>query len=150
MTKTLVCVLAAGFIGIGTADAGQGRGRGEGRGEDKGRAAEQGRGNARGDARGGQGAPAARGNVVFATRDVTAIRAHYGSRYKNLPPGLQKKLARGGSLPPGWEKKIEPLPAALERNLLVLPQGYKRGVMDGHAVIYDPITHAIMDIASLF
>lgn len=25
---------------------------------------------------------------------------------KRLPPGLQKKLARGGSLPPGWQKKL--------------------------------------------
>jgi hypothetical protein len=25
---------------------------------------------------------------------------------KRLPPGLQKKLDRGGELPPGWQKKI--------------------------------------------
>jgi hypothetical protein len=25
---------------------------------------------------------------------------------KALPPGLQKKLARGGDLPPGWQKKV--------------------------------------------
>ncbi len=25
---------------------------------------------------------------------------------KALPPGLKKKLARGGDLPPGWQKKI--------------------------------------------
>lgn len=25
---------------------------------------------------------------------------------KSLPPGLQKKLQRGGQLPPGWEKKL--------------------------------------------
>lgn len=25
---------------------------------------------------------------------------------KPLPPGLQKKLARGGELPPGWKKKL--------------------------------------------
>jgi hypothetical protein len=31
---------------------------------------------------------------------------------KSLPPGLQKKVARGDSLPPGWQKKLavgEPL-----------------------------------------
>lgn len=26
---------------------------------------------------------------------------------KPLPPGLQKKVARGGELPPGWKKKLE-------------------------------------------
>jgi hypothetical protein len=25
---------------------------------------------------------------------------------KRLPPGLQKKLERGGELPPGWQKKV--------------------------------------------
>ena len=25
---------------------------------------------------------------------------------KSLPPGLQKKVARGGELPPGWQKKL--------------------------------------------
>ena len=27
-------------------------------------------------------------------------------KQKKLPPGLQKKLARGGKLPPGWQKKV--------------------------------------------
>ncbi|WP_415226042.1 hypothetical protein [Psychromonas sp.] len=25
---------------------------------------------------------------------------------KTVPPGLQKKVARGGQLPPGWQKKL--------------------------------------------
>ena len=29
-----------------------------------------------------------------------------GKKPKGLPPGLQKKLERGGSLPPGWENKF--------------------------------------------
>ena len=28
-----------------------------------------------------------------------------GKKAKGLPPGLAKKLERGGQLPPGWEKK---------------------------------------------
>ena len=27
-------------------------------------------------------------------------------KQKSLPPGLQKKVARGGQLPPGWQKKV--------------------------------------------
>ncbi|NOT27392.1 MAG: hypothetical protein HOP16_14975 [Acidobacteria bacterium] len=64
------------------------------------------------------------------------MREHYQPRYKNLPPGLQKKLARTGQLPPGWEKKMEAFPADLERRLSRLPTGLHRGVIDGHAVIY--------------
>jgi hypothetical protein len=29
-----------------------------------------------------------------------------GSKQKTLPPGLQKKLERGGDLPPGWQNKV--------------------------------------------
>lgn len=30
----------------------------------------------------------------------------HGKKQKDLPPGLRKKLARGGELPPGWQKKL--------------------------------------------
>lgn len=29
-----------------------------------------------------------------------------GRKKKSLPPGLKKKVARGGELPPGWQKKV--------------------------------------------
>ena len=77
-------------------------------------------------------------SIVFSTQDVQIIRHHYAPRYRNLPKGLQKKLARTGQLPPGWQKKMEPFPVALERQLVALPSGYRRGVIDGHAVIYRP------------
>lgn len=32
---------------------------------------------------------------------------HKGGKVKDLPPGLQKKLERGGELPPGWQRKLE-------------------------------------------
>ena len=31
-----------------------------------------------------------------------------GEKAHRLPPGLAKKMARGGKLPPGWEKKLQP------------------------------------------
>ena len=30
----------------------------------------------------------------------------YKHKHKRLPPGLRKKLERGGALPPGWQKKV--------------------------------------------
>jgi Ni/Co efflux regulator RcnB len=89
-------------------------------------------------------------HVVFAKGDVTILRNHYAPRYRKLPPGLQKKVARGGQLPPGWRKKFEPFPLAVERQLPRLPQGYRRGVIDGHAVIYNSRTNVVVDIAVLF
>jgi len=88
-------------------------------------------------------------NVSWGTREIEIIRRHYAPRYRNLPPGLQKKYARTGQLPPGWEKKIEPFPASLERECAPLPAGYRRGVIDAHAVIYNS-RGTIIDVVVLF
>jgi hypothetical protein len=89
-------------------------------------------------------------HVAFGSTDLVVLREHYAPRYRNLPPGLQKKVARGGQLPPGWQKKFEPFPIEVERRLTPLPSVYRRGVIDGHAVIFDPRTNVIVDLAVLF
>lgn len=56
-------------------------------------------------------------DVKIVTTEKEIIRKYYvhnqqnylkgtKNREKALPPGLKKKLARGGDLPPGWQKKI--------------------------------------------
>lgn len=94
--------------------------------------------------------PTASIHVVFSTHELRVIREYYQPRYRNLPPGLRKKYARTGQLPPGWRKKMEPFPVVVERELVVLPSGYRRGVIDGNAVIYNPRTQVIVDVAILF
>jgi hypothetical protein len=89
-------------------------------------------------------------HVAFGSREVEIMRTHYAPRYRSLPPGLAKKYARTGQLPPGWQKKMEPMPVAVERELIVLPAPYRRGVIDGHAVIYNSRTNVIIDVAVLF
>ena len=89
-------------------------------------------------------------HVVFSTHDLHVIRDYYAAKHHRLPPGLRKKLARTGTLPPGWQKKLQPFPAALERELVVLPDGLARGVIEGRAVIYNPDTHVIIDVAVVF
>jgi hypothetical protein len=84
-------------------------------------------------------------SVVFSAREIEVIRAHFSTQEKGLPPGLQKRVTRGGQLPAGWQRKMEPFPASLDRVLTPLPGNYRRGVIDGHAVIYDPLTMAIYD-----
>ena len=88
--------------------------------------------------------------ISFAARDAQIIREYYAPRYRDLPPGLRKKLARTGQLPPGWQKRFEPFPVAIERQLVTLPAGYRRGIVDGHAVIFDDRTHVMLDVAVLF
>jgi hypothetical protein len=89
-------------------------------------------------------------HVVFSRGDVGVLREYYVPRYRNLPPGLQKKLARTGYLPPGWERRVEPFPVIVERRLVVLPADYRRGVIDGNAVIYSPRSGIIIDATVLF
>ena len=89
-------------------------------------------------------------NVVFSTNDVRVIREYYAPRYRALPPGLQKKYARTGQLPPGCQKKLQPFDPDVERHLVVLPAGYRRGMVDGRAVIMDDRTHVVVDTAVVF
>ncbi len=82
--------------------------------------------------------------------DIRVIREYYEPRYRSLPPGLAKKYYRTGHLPPGWERKMEPVPVAVERRLVVLPPEYRRGYIDGSIIVYSPRTHVAIDVVSLF
>lgn len=84
----------------------------------------------------------------FQPYDVRVIRP-YAPVYQSLPPGLAKKYYRTGHLPPGWQKKIQPFPVVLERQLVRLPPPYHRGFIDGYAVVYNPRTQVIIDVAML-
>lgn len=88
--------------------------------------------------------------IAFSNGDRRIVREYYEPRYRRLPPGLQKKYNRTGHLPPGWQRKIQPLPSAVERRLMVLPREYRRGIIDDRAVIYAPRTGSIIDSAMLF
>jgi len=95
-------------------------------------------------------APRAAVEVHFSIGAQKVIREYYAPRYRSLPPGLQKKVARGGELPPGWQKKLQPFPVEVERKLAPLPRDCARGVIDGHAVIFDTRTHVVIDVTAVF
>ena len=88
--------------------------------------------------------------VVFSTGDVKLIHEYYAPEYRHLPRGMSKKLVRTGTLPPGWQKKMQPFPLELARRLGPVPDGFKRGVINGQAVIYNSRTHVILDVTVLF
>ena len=80
---------------------------------------------------------------------------------KKLPPGLQKKLERGGELPPGWQTKVnrgevldaellrhaQPLPDELRNSLPILQDGTEMRrigdkivrIMEGNGTVLDVI-----------
>jgi hypothetical protein len=88
-------------------------------------------------------------NVSFGASDVRVIQHYYGTHPTRLPPGLQKKLARGKPLPPGWQKKLQPFPSAVAGRLSTACGNCGRGVIDGYGVIYDKKTAVILDIVQL-
>ena len=88
--------------------------------------------------------------VHFSLAEEQVIREYYAPRYRSLPPGLQKKVERGGQLPPGWRKKVQPFPYEIERRLAPMPRDCRRGVVEGHAVIYRTGSERVIDVAVLF
>ena len=93
---------------------------------------------------------------VFTTAERTVITRWFTTNRSNLPPGLAKRetlppglerqLRQKGTLPPGLQSKIQPLPVALERQLSVLPTGYRRVVIGGNLIVMNPATGLIYDI----
>jgi len=101
--------------------------------------------------------------VVFSDSDQRALRQWVQTtppkglppglaKRGELPPGLQKQLAKNGTLPPGLQKKVSPFPAQLNAQLTPLPSGCgcDRVFIDGKALIVARVSHAILDILSLF
>lgn len=117
-------------------------------------------------------------NGLFTNKEKEIIRSflreHRESRYgdddagsgrdkpkkkKKLPPGLKKKLERGGELPPGWQKKVargevldadlyghsRPLPKELLKRLSS-KQGTELRLLDDRVVRIMDGTRAVLDI----
>jgi len=81
--------------------------------------------------------------------DVVVIRDYYRPYYRPVPRGYERVYYRGGYMPVGWERRIRPVPVYLEPELVVVPQGYRRGIIDGRAVVYNN-RGFILDVAVLF
>jgi len=108
--------------------------------------------------------------VTFSPAERNLIRAQLleekrtmRRQQKSLPPGLQKKMARGRSLPPGWQKKVEPghsldyqlyrqgegLPDILLRRLPPPPVGSEIIRVDEKIIRLDSTTRTILDVFDL-
>jgi len=82
---------------------------------------------------------------------------------KDLPPGLQKKVARGKPLPPGWQKKVEPgqsldyqvyrqsesLPEILLKRLPPPPVGAEVIRINEKVILLNSTSHTILDFFDL-
>ena len=92
--------------------------------------------------------------------DVEEQHYRKGKKAKKLPPGLQKKVERGGSLPPGWEMKVRrgevmpveiyercnPLPKDVMVQLPPQPPGTVLVVIGGKVARLLAATREILDV----
>ena len=93
---------------------------------------------------------------VFTVQERTVVTNYFRSntsglppglaKRDRLPPGLEKQLRERGTLPPGLQKKVQPLPPELERQLTVLPTGYRRVVIGNAVIVMNTKTALIYDI----
>ncbi len=91
----------------------------------------------------------------FSSREQGSIQAYY----RSLPPGLAKKLRRGGNLPAGWQKKVsvgepipqeylmyaKPVPRELEFQLSAGPIGSKVLQLADRVVRIEAGTNMVLD-----
>jgi len=118
----------------------------------------------------------AQGKDLFTPDEMVTIRAYFrshpgaepmeppaGKKMKTMPPGLQKKVERGGELPPGWKKKVargevldaevyarsRPLPPELLKLLPPQPAGTIVITVEGEVVRLVEATLTILDVFDL-
>jgi hypothetical protein len=103
-------------------------------------------------------APSSPTGSGFGKEEVRIIREWFSSpanlnglppglaKREQLPPGLQRQLARNGTLPPGLQKKVQPLPRDLEIKLPRLPDGRRRIIVAGNVILLEERTALIVDI----
>jgi hypothetical protein len=63
-----------------------------------------------------------------------------------LPPGQEKQLVRNGTLPPGLQKRLYPVPVALEQRLPPPPPDCAHVLVSGHVVLLNRRTNLIVDV----
>lgn len=86
-----------------------------------------------------------------------------GQVNKTLPPGLTKKVERGGDLPPGWQDKLtvgetlpekvleqaQPLPKDISAKLPAAPAGTTNVVIEGKVLRVMTKTRQVLDVLDL-
>ncbi len=97
----------------------------------------------------------------YSSREREVLRQRLSQReFDALPPGLQKKMARGGELPSGWQKKLQKgqyLPDTLYYNSERLPSysgirhidGVSDVIIDNEVVRVINATQTIIDVFGL-
>jgi len=85
----------------------------------------------------------------YRPRDVVVIRDHYRPYYRPVAVDVNRHYYRGGYLPSGWHRRMRPVPVYLEPELVVVPRGYRRGIIDVRPVVYND-RGFLLEVAVMF
>ena len=141
MLRILATFLVLLLVATAPAFAEQGKGKG------KGNAGGKSGGNVTSDSAGDVAADIL--DAVLNDDEKRTIRRYFNDnpeaagKVKPLPPGIRKKLARGGTLPPGIAKQV--LPDGLHRQLPAR-DGQDYQVVGTDVVLVDRATKVIVDV----
>jgi hypothetical protein len=87
-----------------------------------------------------------RNSFSFGERDREILQGCLSDYdFESLPPGIQKKLARGGTLPPGHAKRMHALPSNCTARLPRLHRGMSRIIFGNRVILIDD-SDQILDI----
>jgi len=91
--------------------------------------------------------------ILSVSMNGYAKNNHKSKKHNSLPPGLQKKQARGQALPPGWQKKLQRghiLDIKVYHDAKIIIPLDDRGLItisiDGRLLRLDKVTRKIIDI----
>ena len=76
---------------------------------------------------------------VVSRRDWLSVEASF-------PQVCRSNWDKNGRFPPGLQKRLEPVPADLDRRLPILPEFWERVILERDVILIDRRTNRILDI----
>jgi Ni/Co efflux regulator RcnB len=101
----------------------------------------------RGGEHGGDHRPDQRYEFRDADRDQ--LRRHYNSDFKHVDRNHRPDFHAGQPMPSAYRGKIKPMPQDVRRGMPPPPRGYQMGYYGGYAVVYDPVTFAVLQVMDI-
>ena len=89
---------------------------------------------------------------VFSTEEITIVQDYFKThspglaKHQELSAAQDKQLVKHAKLPSSLKKKAQPLPIELERQLTVLPSGYRRVAISSHVIVMSSTNGMICDV----
>lgn len=89
------------------------------------------------------------GHYEFRDADRDQLRKHYAGDFKRVDRDHRPDFRPGQPMPQDFRGRIKPVPADVRRGLPPPPRGYQMGYYGGYAVVYDPVSFAVLQVLDI-